>query len=163
MVLNGHHGEPRRLAVNIMAGSKELVALWVTDRVRDMVETPENTELYEAIGIVKDGAIIGGVIYQDYRKLKDGTYDISLSVAGEPGWLTPKTLRAIFEYPFNRLNCSRITTLASKSNRRARDLNVRVGFRLEGVIKGGGGVGRDSILYGMTRDECRWIRNRNNG
>jgi RimJ/RimL family protein N-acetyltransferase len=115
---------------------------------------------YEAIGVVRDGVMIGGVIYTEWREVRPGSdeHDIRMHCVGEPGWLTKTTLRAIFSYPFLQLRCIRVTGIVTKSNRRARDMNERLGFKLEGKIEDGFGTGRDGIIYGMRRQDCRWIR-----
>jgi hypothetical protein len=83
-----------------------------------------------------------------------------MSCAGDPGWLTRKSLRAFFHFPFVQLKCRRVTGIVHRKNKRARDVNERMGFRLEGVCKHGFETG-DAIIYGMTRAECRWIEQAN--
>ncbi|HJX18964.1 MAG TPA: GNAT family protein [Acidiferrobacterales bacterium] len=120
---------------------------------------PVSASGFEAIGFSLDGGqLIGGVVYTSYYRLADGTGDISLTAAGAPGWLTKATLRVIFGYPFRQISCSRVTALTSKPNRRSRDLLERLGFVHEGTIRGAFGCGRDGILYGMIREQCKWIR-----
>lgn len=134
------------------------MAFWVASRIRDMVDAPSDPNMYDAIGVARNGTLIGGVIYQNFRKLQDGTYETNLSWAGERGWLTRLFIRQMFAYPFIGLNCSRMCGIVSKSNKISRNIAERLGFKLEGVLKGGSGVGRDAVLYGMTRDSCRWIK-----
>jgi RimJ/RimL family protein N-acetyltransferase len=140
----------------ILAGQKDLVAKWVAARIHDMRQPPEKD--YEAIGVVKDGRIIGGVIYTLYIELADGQHDIRFTASGEPGWLTKASLRAIFSYPFNQLQCIRVSALCAKANRRSRDLVERLGFVAEGNIRHAFGMGRDGILHGMLKQDCRWIK-----
>lgn len=138
----------------ILAGERERVAIWVASRVRGM-KPPEGK--YEALGVVKGGELIGGVIYTNLKDLPFGGAAIEMDCAGEPGWLTRSTLKALFGYPFLQLGVVRITTMVAKANRRARKMNERLGFKQEGCIRNGFGGGRDMIVYGMLRSECRWI------
>lgn len=140
----------------ILANDRERVARWVAERIRDMGEPPVKD--YEAIGVTKDEIIIGGVIYTEFREIARGEHDIRMHCAGEPGWLTRQTLRVFFEYPFVQLACIRVTATVSKANRRARDLNERLGFKIEGCIKDGYGTGKDGLILGMRRQDCRWIK-----
>ena len=140
----------------ILTGQRDLVAAWLVSKIRDMPSF--NSKEFEAIGVVKDGELIGGVLYCHYSGLPDGTFDIHMSCAGEPGWLTKATLRAFFSYPFGQLGCSRVTTLAAKANKKARDLNKRLGFVHEGTIRGAFGENKHGILFGMLKKECRWIQ-----
>lgn len=120
-----------------------------------MEKPPEKD--FEAIGVVRDGRIIGGVVYTEYREVSVGEHDIRMHCAGMPGWLTKATLRAFFSYPFTQLKCVRVTGTVAKANKAARSLNERLGFRNEGCVRNGFGRGRDMIMYGMLRQECRWI------
>lgn len=142
----------------ILTGQREIVRDWICNQVRDIYAKPERD--YEAMAVVRRGAIIGGVLYHNYHEVAPGQHDIMMSAAGAPGWLTPKTLRTFFSYPFETLGCIRITTIAAKSNKKARALNDRLGFTLEGVIRDGRGIGRDSVAYGMRKADCRWIKPR---
>jgi RimJ/RimL family protein N-acetyltransferase len=139
----------------ILAGQREFVAAWVASRIRDMREPPRAD--YEAIGVTRGGRIIGGVIYAEYRKMEPDQADIRTHWAGEPGWMTRKTLRVLFGYPFQQLGCVRITALTSRGNKRALDASRRLGFQIEGCVRDGFGTGKDALLLGMLRRECRWI------
>lgn len=141
----------------ILAGQKALVAQYVASKIRDMGTPPEKD--YEAIGVIgKGGEIIGGVVYTHYQELAPGEHDIRMHCAGEPGWLTKHTLRVFFSYAFQQLHAVRVTGCVAKANRKARVLNERLGFRQEGCIRSGFGQGKDMIIFGMLRSECRWIR-----
>lgn len=139
----------------ILSGHRDRVAEWVASRIRDMGAPP--TRDYEAIGVLKGGELIGGVIYSEYREIAPGHHDMRMHCAGEPGWLTRASLRALFGYPFNQLGCCRVTATVNRSNKRALDMNRRLGFCIEGCIRDGYGPGRDGLLLGMLRRECRWI------
>ena len=139
----------------ILAGQRERVAAWVASRIRDMGEPPARD--YEAIGVTRDGRIIGGVIYAEYREMGPGQCDIRTHWAGEPGWLIRATLRVLFGYPFQQLGCIRVTALTSRGNKRALGISRRIGFQIEGCVRDGFGAGKDALLLGMLRRECRWI------
>ncbi len=113
---------------------------------------------YEAIGVLKDGKLIGGVIYAEYREIAPGEHDIRMHCAGEPGWLTKTTLRTFFSYAFDQLRCIRVTATVARANKRALDMNTRLGFKIEGCIKDGYGTGKDGLLLGMQKATCKWIR-----
>ncbi len=106
---------------------------------------------FEVWAVVKGAAIRGVVLYTNYRGAS-----IEMSCAGEPGWLTRKSLRVFFDYPFVQLKCRRVTGIVHRKNKRSRDMCERLRYRLEGVCKHGFETG-DAIIYGMTRAECIWI------
>jgi len=144
--------------ISIVPGAKELCAAWLAERVRDLCGPPRDPSLYEAIGFVEDGRLVGAVMYTNYHALRDGTFDITMHAASERGKSSRRILRAIFSYPFNALNCSRVSAQAAKSNAKSREFLTRLGFKMEGVKVGGVARGRDAILYGMTKESCRWIK-----
>lgn len=141
----------------ILAGQKEKVRDWIFAHVRDLTDPPQDK--YEAIGVVKDDRIIGGVLYSNYHEIAPGQHDCMLTAAGEPGWLTRSAIKVLIGYPFEQLACIRLTSIIAKSNKRARALNERLGFKVEGKVRDGRGVGKDCILYGLLRaDAEKWFR-----
>lgn len=130
------------------------LVLWLAGRLKEQPTDLVGQMPFEVAAVVKGGAIRGVVLYINYRGAS-----IEMSCAGETGWLTRKALKAFFAYPFVQLKCRRVTGIVHRKNKRARDLNERLGFRLEGVCKHGFETG-DAIIYGMTRAECRWIMER---
>ncbi len=141
----------------ILAGQKEIVRDWIFSRVRDLTDPPQKD--YEAIGVTRDGQIIGGVLYSNYHEIAPGQHDCMLTAAGEPGWLTRSSIRVLLGYPFQQLACIRLTSVIAKSNHAARALNERLGFKVEGKIRDGRGIGKHCILYGLLRaDAEKWLR-----
>lgn len=92
----------------------------------------------------------GVVLYKNYA-----SGDIEMVCAGEPGWVTPGVLKFVLSYPFENLNCNRITCLAHRKNKAMRNYLERMGFKLEGV-KRKALNGADLIIYGLLRSENRW-------
>lgn len=130
---------------------KARLVFWLADKLRETPADLVGQMPFEIAAVVKGGAIRGVVLYINYRGAS-----IEMACGGETGWLTRKALKAFFAYPFVQLKCRRVTGIVHRKNKRARDLNERLGFRLEGVCKHGFETG-DAIIYGMTRAECRWI------
>jgi RimJ/RimL family protein N-acetyltransferase len=111
---------------------------------------------FAALGVVRRDRLIGGVVYHHYRQ---GDRSVEVTAAFEhPHWTLPGTLRALFDYPFNQLGVVRITAIASRRNKRARRLLAGLGFRLEGVVRKALDGRDDAFIFGMLRDECRWLR-----
>ena len=87
--------------------------------------------------VLRDGAIVGGVVFNNYHPLKSGRI-IEISCAtDDPGCLTRGILRGIFEYPFKILEVSRLKAECSTGNTRCRNLVERLGFQFEGVMRNG--------------------------
>lgn len=71
-------------------------------------------------------------------------------------WPSRNYLKAAFDYPFNQLQCRRVTGLCDASDPRAIAMHEKVGFKREGLIREGLGDS-DIIVFGMLKSECRWI------
>jgi RimJ/RimL family protein N-acetyltransferase len=107
---------------------------------------------FTAVGNVRDGALVAGVIYNHYSAA-----NICMHVGGVGNyWLTPEFLFAAFDYPFNQLKVRRVTGLVPKKNKAARKLDEHLGFKFEGCMSHGL-PDDDMLVYGLLREKCRWI------
>lgn len=110
----------------------------------------------QTIGLEKDGELIAGVLY-DYC---NGA-SCYMHVASKGNyWLDRRYLNACFDYPFNYLGCKVVIGLVPESNLKARKFDEHLGFKLTAEIPEGHPDG-DLLIYTMRKEECRWIRNRN--
>jgi hypothetical protein len=107
-----------------------------------------------AIGLERNGRLIVGVVYDRFSG-----NDICMHVAAVPGviWCRPHVVRKFFAYPFLQLGCDRVTGLVAASNHVARKFDEHLGFVQEGVMRKGMADGTDMVVYGMLREECRWL------
>lgn len=130
-------------------GQDERITNWVSARVDE-----DDFGKAVGIGLEEDGILIAGVVYNLYNGPS-----ICMHVAAEPGkrWLNKDFLYRAFAYPFLQLNCSRVTGLVRVDNIEARRFDEHLGFIQEGVIRRGASNGLDMILYGMLKEECRWL------
>lgn len=133
----------------LLYGHDKIVAAWVCERaphaqngLRDPV----------TIGVVRDGALIAAVAYSEYRG-----HSIEVSMAStDPRWATRRTLKAIFSYPFVQLPCERLTAYTGESMTHVRQFLERLGFQQEGIVRRGF-ADDNAVIYGMLKEECRWI------
>lgn len=130
---------------------------WVAERVPGMTGA-DDFGPYVSLGIGRGGEIIGGVVYNGYRK---GYSAVELTAAAtSPAWLGVRaTARALLSYPFEQLGVGRITTYTRASNHRALKLNRLLGFREEGRLRRGFGDSEDAVICGLLRDEVpAWLK-----
>lgn len=128
--------------ISIVSGPE--VGKWVCERMEGTW-----SEKAHAIGL-KNGRMIAGVVYESFNGANvTGTVVID-------GIVTPEFVRAIFDYPFNVLNASRITGLVKSTNLKAIRLDEHVGFKREAVLRNFY-PDADLFIYVMYRHECRWI------
>jgi len=133
------------------AGMDEAIAAWVCARNphMDLGDMP-----YSAIGQLDAlGNIIGGVVYTLYTGR-----DIQASVAGaHRRFMTRRFLGEIFRYPFLQLGVRRMTILIGAENVHSQQFCEKLGFQYEGVLRAFLPEDENCLVYGMLREECRFL------
>ena len=153
---------------HVVSAMDEQVANWVAARVPHLRlgGTP-----YTAIGQIDGlGNLVGGVVFENFTER-----DIHLHVAGSgKRWLTRRFLGECFRYVFQNLGCRRCTVAIAASNAASirfcaglevieddglclRDIGGGLGFRYEGVLRAMLPDDEDLYIFGMLREECRWL------
>lgn len=131
---------------DLVLGRDQEIVYWVQSQLK----MPELIVPATGIGFAHDGEIIGGAIYFNHRK--DSPSDVEFGIATiSPHWATRKTLRAMFSYPFEVLECDRMSAFIHKANHKSIDRAERLGFVREGHKR------PDYYLYGMLKTECYWL------
>lgn len=145
------------LVGSLLLGADEMVTEMVRARIPHVRETGFGP--CTAIGIVRRGYLVGGVVFHDYRK-----HDVQISASFDRvGWALPGTLRALCEYPFGQLKVKRVTAIVGKKNKKARKALDDIGFTLEGVVKRGLDGYEDAMILGLLRENCKWLKADENG
>ena len=137
---------------NFVFQEDEAVAEWVSENLRQRPVFGKFT----AIGMVKNGQPIAGVVYHDHDR-KNG--DIQLSIASAtPKWCSRESLAVFLGYPFQQLKCNRITAICHQRNKPARSFLKKLGFKEEGILRQKY-FPRDAVVYGMLKKEAaKWLR-----
>jgi RimJ/RimL family protein N-acetyltransferase len=127
---------------------KDLVGSWVFNQV-GKCWGPEGRE---AIGLVRDGEVLAGVVFEDYTGVAIQAH-IAISSPRVP---FRKLLSAAAGYAFNQLRVEKILGMVPSSNKAALKMDLRIGFRPEAVIKG---VFKDAdlVIMSMAREDCSFI------
>jgi RimJ/RimL family protein N-acetyltransferase len=108
------------------------------------------------LGVVRRGVLVGGIVYHNYHG-----FSIEVSMAFDrPDWAMPSVIRQFFSYPFIQLDVVRMTAIIGKKNKRMRRLAEGLGFKYEGTARKGFDGKQDAILYGMLKQDCKWIKPR---
>lgn len=84
-------------------------------------------------------------------------FDGSLSIFMDRPCFTASILRELYNKVFIDMNLVRLTCHVSKRNRKARLFVEHMGFRMEGVKRRGFDGVHDAVVYGMLKNECRWL------
>ncbi|MBB3947055.1 RimJ/RimL family protein N-acetyltransferase [Rhizobium skierniewicense] len=111
----------------------------------------------KAIAIQSANGIDGVVIFDAFTTR--GCW-VSVVSNGSRRWITRELIIKVFCYPFLQLNYPRLNSFVSVNNADAIRFNEHFGFQREGVMRKAGDEGEDLIVYGMLREECRWLPER---
>jgi RimJ/RimL family protein N-acetyltransferase len=136
------------------------VAAWVASQIPQM-SGGHDFGACQAVGVIgEDGRLLGGIVFHNWQA---GFRNIEVSFASSTSrWLTRNLLRQILAYPFDQLQCQRITALTPKKNAQARKFLDGFGFKREGVVRRGFG-NDDMIVSGLLAREWRaskWMATR---
>lgn len=105
-------------------GQNEFVSQWVANQPPfDAVLGFGNCT---AIGWSIDGVLVAGTVFHNYDK-KAGIIELS-SASKDPRWLSRDTLRLMFSYPFDQLDCQMVVLRVAEKNDRMRGIAKRFGF-----------------------------------
>lgn len=142
----------------------QIVAKWVMDRVPDeSIQNVHELGPYMAYGILRDKEPVAGVIFNWYREMENGNDMRAIIAADHPSWCLPGVLAYLFRYPFLVAGCTRLTCVIREGNTRSEALCKGLGFRKEGVFRRGYNGKSNALVYGMLKEECRWLQPRPRG
>ena len=139
--------------IKLLLNRDDYVSAWVQSKIPNI-----NFRDTKAIGVLKDGKIVAGVVYHN---LRDGQIEASIAV-NHKGWANKSILYALFAYPFKQCNCHRILVTAKESNVESIRLAKKLGFKQEGRLRKMFPP-EDALLLGMLKHECQWIKDNKNG
>lgn len=131
-------------------GYNEMVSDWVRQQIGLKWSWPNSY----TISLWKDCEILAAVVYESFDEIS-----VSCHIAGVHGsrWMTKLYLQTIFAYPFEKLKVRRINVCIAESNKSSTKLVEHMGFKAEGRVRLGAPDGGDLIIYGMLREECRFL------
>lgn len=124
---------------------------WANERINSPGRFPEDTG---SIAIMRDGELVAVCVFTEYTGA-----GVAMNIAsdGSKRWMTKSFLRACFEWPFHYLKVARVTGLVRADQPDVMKFDEHLGFKREGVLRKAEPDGTDLIIYGMLREECRWI------
>lgn len=82
---------------------------------------------------------------------------ISIASDGSRRWMTREFLYRSFAYPFVQLGLPRVTAKVDEINSDSLRLGFHLGFIEEGRMRRAAPGGRDEIIMGLLKENCRWI------
>ena len=121
----------------VLYGADDIVAEFVRKRLGG-----ENFDNYRALGLVHDGVLIGGVVFQNWTHM--GVDRVEVVIATDsPRWCRFPTLKRLFAFAFEDLGLRSIIARTPAGNAHVRSILERLGCHLEGQEG-------DVVIYGMN-------------
>jgi RimJ/RimL family protein N-acetyltransferase len=119
-------------------------------KVVDWVELQlgEKYAIGEGVGIVRNGEIVAGVVYDQFTNNGCNMHVASIS----DYWFTRKFAAVAFGVPFVQWGYERVTAPIYSDNEKSINFVKRIGFVHEGTLRGH----RPVSIYGLLKTESRW-------
>lgn len=105
------------------------------------------------MGVILDGRLIAGIIFNDVRHGRDVWLTI---YSTDKRWCCRRVLRAVFNLAFDVMDCKRVSLFVSKDNEPSIKLVEGLGFVREGLLRQYRDNGQDCYVYGMLKYDCIW-------
>jgi hypothetical protein len=109
--------------------------------------------------LTSTGEIMGVVIYSQ-TTATNAMMSVASDLTGR--FLTRQFLHDVFWVPFVQWGKPRVTILIRASNAHSQKFCRKLGFVQEGLVRRAYG-NEDGLLFGMLREECRYLKEEKNG
>lgn len=133
----------------IITDQSEAITKWVAHKIGE-----DQIPMAYGVGLEHDGNLIAGVVY---AQKTSANVHMHVASNGSRHWMTPEYLGFCFAYPFFHLKCERVTGFVRSDNIDAQRFDEHLGFIREGRLRRACADGTDLIVYGMLREECRFL------
>lgn len=107
-----------------------------------------------SINISLNGQTMAGVLINDIRPRRDCWLTI---YSTSKRWATKGVLKYVFGVVFKMIAAERCSVFVSADNDKSLKMCLRLGFKQEGLLRYFRNDGKDCVVLGMLKNECRWI------
>lgn len=101
----------------------------------------------------QDGKISCVVVFHNLRQT-----GCEVSIVSDRG-LSKGFIKVVFGYAFQLANLSRLSALVETGNQESIEMVEKLGFKREGTLRHAADNGSNLYIYGMLKEECKWVRN----
>lgn len=158
--MGADRGHERRTGViregRVLFGADDLVVRWAGRAIPGFMPSPGA----KGLGVLnQDGTdLVAGVIYERFNGVH---MEVAITARHGSHWASRHTLRHLFGYPFNQMNCICISALVPMTNLQSLNLATKLGFEPEAYVKYAAPDGSPMVVLKLYRDKCRWIHEGN--
>lgn len=133
--------------MNIVAGHDETIVEWLAAKFGvHVIQTPR-----QVLGVVDSQGVLRGAYVITWHN--DTTAEFHLF-----GTLSNDTMKQMFNAVFGPWGVKRFEIRTAKTNKAVKRAAPKYGWKFEGVARSFYGAGHDALVYAMTPEQCRWIR-----
>jgi hypothetical protein len=128
----------------------------VVDFVQKLISEKVGFDNPLGMGVMSDNEeMLLGVVLDNYR-IESNSICASIAIIDQKV-LTKSILRALFHTAFIKIGVERISCMVEHDNYKSNSLTERLGFIQEGVMRKASFNKKDLVVYGMLREDCKWI------
>jgi L-amino acid N-acyltransferase YncA len=132
----------------MLTDDDSIIAPWVMERTGDNFPMG----VAGAIGVMDDDKVLAGVVFDHLTPVC-----VTATIAVDNCMLPRRLIRAMFNYPFRYLGVKKILVYVSEANRKSIELAIRLGFKVEAIIKDVYAEG-SMLIMSLLKQDCIWIR-----
>lgn len=125
---------------------------WVIGQISDKIGFDNPI----GMGVMSDdGEILAGVVLDNYR-IESNSICASIAITDAKAF-SKRIINALFDTAFIKIGVERITCMIEVDNHKSNSLTSRLGFTQEGVMRRASFNKKDLVVYGMLKEDCKWI------
>ncbi len=130
------------------------LAYWVSEKLQKG-DSGWLKERLCSFAFAEDNRLLGGLVFHNYEP----NHSLWWTVYSEDKrWCNRRMLRLMFGLAFEHFNCRRINILVDEDNAASLNFVQKLGFKQEGRLRCFRKPDKDSIVFGMLKSECRWLK-----
>ena len=138
------------MKAELVYGEHERVTNWMAEKIG----IDGFREDAVTIAIARDGELVGAAAFDTFS---DRECVIHLASDGSKRWISREFIVHVFAYAFHQCYFRRLTAFVSAKNEPSLKIVRQFGFQEEGRARSAGRDGEDVVMFGLLREECRYI------
>ncbi len=138
---------------DLIYGEDKRVSDWVAERILGIGR--HGLSKGPAIGVMSDGRLIAGVVYNEYQP-EHRTMQLHIA-SSSPMWARKETIRDLLAYPFLQLGVYKCWVQTPIDNEKSLKATKHIGFQVEAVLRHHFGIGRNGVISGMVLPEYKQL------